>query len=335
MNRVLNLRRNPKLSVLLGILIALIGVLILIVPERVPAQLIYGSLLLAGGILTAASVNRLIIDKKARVLIHQRGFLIACTRKRYPLGQVKAVDVATKLIRDGEDSKSLYTVSLSGERDAVVAKHGNPWFARVLAEQLARCLHVPMNNRIYDVATQRKPDELDTPLMKRWSDEHVQFDKPGLPVKTRLRERADEGSYVLSFPAQFPGMKYLVIFLFVLVIPVTIAIPEANFYGSAFYSLVALIAITAGVTILSFTGRSKLSIDSRQVAFRQGYFPVSSRMRLEEIEELIVASDGITLIGDERAVWIQCGGSKRDSAYLEAVVPYQLERLARHGRMSL
>lgn len=327
MKKTLNLRRNPRTYVLFGVLLTLIAFLMLISPDKAPQHVIFGSLFLIGGLSSMAYFNRLLVDKDTDELVHQRGLLVPLRTRRYPLRKIRAVNISAQVIRNGDKDRTVYPIRLSGIKDSVVSKHGNPWFSRVVAEQLARRIAVPLRNRVYGVSSVRKSDELDMPLVQRWIRDGERFGKPVLPASTDLLERTGASSYELSIRAQFPQFKYLTMFLFLLVLPAVVDIPQTAVFDSLFYRAVAAFALFFGVLTLAFVGRSSFRIDSRAVSFRQGYLPVRSRMRFEEIEEMVVAGDGITLIGDAKAIWIHWGGGKQDSEYLEAVVPYQIHRI--------
>ena len=103
------------------------------------------------------------------------------------------------------------------------------------------------------------------------------------------------------------------------------------FHSWAYRLAVGFLLVVAFMS-LAFVGQSRLVVTAEAVSFRQGSFPIRARMRVSEIEEMVVAADGITLIGDDNALWIHWGGSTRDSEFLDAVVPYQLLRLARYKR---
>lgn len=315
----------------MGILFVLIGFVVLISPDKLPEDYIFGSLYMLGGLASITYINRLIIDPNTQELVHQRGLLFPFLFKRYPLPKIRAVKVSMKVEGNGDNKTTRYPVSLNGIKDAVVLKHGNPWFSRVRAEQLARLINKPLVNRVYGISSTRKPDELDMPLIERWIRNDERFEKPSLTHATTLLETVHGSSYELSIRAQFPTLKYVMVFLFLLVIPAVVDVPWAEFFHSRGYRLFAIFPLVAGLLMLAFVGRSRLRITASEVTFRQGFFPVRARLRIEDIEEMFIASDGITLVGDANAVWIHWGGNKQDSEYLEAVVPYQILRLGRYG----
>lgn|GEM_PF-3283807 len=331
-NTRLNLKRNPRMYVLAGSLFALIGLLMLFTPDKLPEHVIFGSLFAIGGLMSLTYVNRLSLDKTSQELVHQRGLIVPFQNKRFPLRKIRAVKMTVKVVRNGDKSKTTYPVGLDGIKDAVVLNHGNPWFARVVAEQLARLINRPLISRVYGVSSTRKPDELDLPLIDRWIRNDTRFEVPTLAHDTTLQENRCGSDYELSIRAEMPELKYIVVLLWLLVIPAVVPVPWAEVFHSAFYRFFAVFAFFFATMLLAFVGRSNLRITATEVSFRQGYFPRRSRLRLSDVEEMVIAADGITLVGDASAVWIHWGDSRRDSDYLEAAVPYHLLRLGRHAQ---
>lgn len=212
-----------------------------------------------------------------------------------------------------------------------MSNHGNPWFSRVIAERLANMLGVPLVNRVYGTATTRQPDDLDTPLIERWIRNEVRFDVPSRPSGSDLRETVQGSSYSLSMRAELPSLKYAVVLMLLAALPAVVDVPLAEVFHSTPYRVFAVFLCVSAVMMSALVGRSKLKITPAAISFRQGCFPFRSRLALRDIEEMIVAADGITLVGDSGAVWVHWGGNKRDSAYLEAVIPYQVLRLGRYA----
>jgi len=306
----------------------------LVTPDRLPEHVIFGSLFAIGGLMSLTYVNRLTLDTTSQELLHQRGLIVPFQTKRFPLSRIRAVKMTVKVIRNGDNSKTTYPIGLNGIKGAVVLNHGNPWFTRVVAEQLARLINRPLISRVYGVSSTREPDELDLPLVERWIRSDARFEVPSLAHDTTLQENMRGSDYELSIRAEIPQLKYVIILLWLLVIPAIAPVPWTDVFHSSFYRYFAVFALFFGMMLLAFVGRSRLRITANEVSFRQGYFPRRSRLRLSDVEEMVVAADGITLVGDENAVWIHWGGSRQDSDYLKAAVPYHILRLGRYAQTS-
>lgn len=305
----------------------LIGWLMFTHPDKTPEQLVFGFLLFMSGLTMLAYINRLVIDIDAGILIHQRGLLLPIRSSVYELKKVKAVSISVKVIGKSDDERTIYPVRLSGIRDSVLLKHGNPWYSRVIAEQIAIRIQVPMKNRVYGVTSTRSSDELDTPLLERWARDGKRFSRPSILPNTGLVEAESESTYVLSIRAQYPPLKYLVAVFFILATFAIIDVPFENVFHSKGYRGLAVFLLFFGTLTMAFVGRSNFRVTPVGVSFRQGYFPIRYRLRITDIEEMVVANDGITLISDKTALWVHWGSSKRESDYLEAIVPYQILRL--------
>ena len=329
MTSKINLRRNPRTYVLFGVLVVLIAGLILVSPDKEPKHFVFGALFLVGGLAGAFYLNRLVLDEISGEIVHQRGFVLPVRSKRYPINKIQNIKISEKVIRRNNKDRTTYPVQLSGIRDAIVSNHPNPWFSRIIAEQLAIRIGVPLDNRVYGVSSRRQPHELDTPVVRRWIRDREQFDKPTLAATTDLIEKPGPSSYELSLSAEFPRFKYVIVAFFLIAGLAVVGVPPAAIFDSVAYRWIAGIAFLAGVMSLAFVGRSSLKMDSEKVVFRQGYAPFHHRIRIDEIEELVVASDGVIMIGDEKAVWVHWGKSKPDSDYLAAAIPYHLHRIGR------
>ena len=327
MTSKINLRRNPRTYAMFGVLLVLIAVLMLMSPDKEPKHYIFGALFLFGGLASITYLNRLIVDANAGEIIHQRGLLLPLRVERYPIRKIRNMKISEKVVRKNNKERSTYPVRLNGIRDSVVSNHPNPWFSRVIAEQLARRIRVPLDNRVYGVSSIRKSDELDVPVIRRWIRDGHQFDKPALPATTNLIETSGPSTYELSLSAEFPKFKYVIAALFLMAGLAVAPVPPAILFASTAYRWIAGLAFLAGVMGLAFVGRSRLKMDAKNVVFRQGSAPFRYRIRIDEIEEFVVASDGVILIGDEKAVWVHWGKSRSDSDYLAAAIPYNLLRI--------
>lgn len=328
----LNLRRKPRTWALFGTLVSLLAGLMLAAADRSLEQSIFGLLFLVGGIAAVAYVDRLTVEASSRELVHQRGLIVPLHSKRYALDRIRAVNVRKKIVRKGRRrQRTSFPIHLQGIKGAVVLDHGNPWFSRVIAERLASLLGVPLINRVYGTSTTRQPGDLDTPLIERWIQAEVRFDMPARPTGSDLRETVGGSSYELSMSAEFPSLKYAVVLMLLASLPAVLEIPPTDVFHSTPYRFIAVFLSVSAVLMSALVGRSKLRISAEEVSFRQGWFPVRRKLAIRDIEELIVAGDGITLVGDAGAVWLHWGRNKRESAYLEAVVPYQILRLGRYA----
>lgn len=328
MTTQINLRRNPRKYALVGVLVILVAILMLLDPDRSWGDVVFGSLFIVGGLIAITFVHRLRVDKDSNELLHQVGVIVSLRTRRFPLNKVKAVSIAVKVERANDQERTTFPVRLNGVKDSTVLTHRNPWFSRVVAEQIARLIEKPLVNRVYGKTSTRLPSELEMPLVDRWRKDGKRFERPSQAYASDLRELSSGTEYELLIPAQFPALKYLIALMLLLIVPAVLDVGFNELFHSGAYRIVALIFLGFAVLSLAFVGRSRLTISSRDVTFRQGFFPLRARLAVKDIEELVIAADGITLIGDNGAVWVHWSTSKRDSDYLTAVVPYQLQRLA-------
>lgn len=329
MQRILDLRRKPRTQRLAGVLVLVVGSLMLYGAGRRAGEIVFALIFLLGGLALLCYLDRAIVDLARGELTHQRGFLLPLRTRRYPLRMIRAIGLLVRVTGKGDGRRARFVVRLVGIRDSVLSSSASPWHARLLAERLARWLQVPLHNRVYGVSSRRDVADLDLPLVGCWARDGKRFPEPALPAPTLLRERRDATSYTLSMPAQLPKLGIPAIVLLSLALLFFAAAARGAPIGTGIAMSLGLFALVGGSMALAFAGRSRLSIVSGRLSFRQGCFPLKSRIAIAAIEELVVAADGITLIGDTEAVWIHWAGSREDSAYLEAVVPSELARLGR------
>jgi hypothetical protein len=180
-NASLTLRRHPRTYALFGVLVVLVALLMLVDRDRSLGQAVFGVLFLVGGFSAVAYVNRLTVDAQAHELVHQRGLVVTLHSKRYPLDKVMAIRISCKVVRKNKRDRTTFPIHLSGIKGAVISNHGNPWFSRVLAEQLAMLVGVPLINRVYGESSTRPPEELDLSLIQRWIRDDMRFDVPARP----------------------------------------------------------------------------------------------------------------------------------------------------------
>ena len=289
---------------------------------------VFGTLLVIVGVCFLTLVNRLKIIEASDALVHQRGLLFPVWSKRYPLQHLKTIAIRKKVKQKGENTVVTFPIEINGARDGIVLNHRSPRFTREIAEELAKYVGVPLVNRIYGRSSKRSPDELDLPLVERWERRGKRFEKPALSFDTRLRENHRGTNYEILMPASHPSLRYLVYGLSVFVLLAAPG-PLPEFFQSEGYRWIAAFAAIAVLMLLAFIGPSSLRFTLSHVTFRQGYFPRRSKVRPSEVEEMIVASDGITLVGDERTLWIPWAGTKKDAKFIRELVPYQLMRIGR------
>jgi len=331
MAKRLNLRRRSVAYLVLSVLVILIAILMLANPDRSWGDVVFGPLLMLGGLIAIGYFDRVLFDDGTNEIIRQTGILVPFRVRRYARDKVKAVTIAKKTERVTNKERTTFPVRLSGIKDATILQHVNPWHSRVVAEQLARLIDVPLVNRVYGTVTTREPEELNMPLVERWRRDEQRFEKPAMRHDSDLQESDTGEVYELSIRAQFPHFKYLIWISVLLIVPAVIDVGFTGFFHSSTYRLLAVIFAGIAIVALAFVGRSRLTISPVEITFRQGYFPRRVRLAVGDIEELVIAPDGITLIADSGAVWVHWGGSGQDSDYLSAAIPYQLQRLSAYA----
>lgn len=325
----INLRYRQRRATLFGVLLLLIAIpVIYSTTEQVVGHVI-GWLILASSLWLIGKVNRVALDDSGEHLVHQRGFVVPFLNKRFARQRIKGVRVGARSTGSGENEGTRFPITLRGIADSVILDHRAMWFSRVIAERLARLLEVPLDNRVWGESSVRDFDELDTPLMERWRREGKTFDRPSPPVGTAIREQESPTTYGLSYPAQFPKLKYAVVACFVAAALAIVDVGASNVFHTTAYRLVASVLVLVAILMMSFIGRSRLTIDESRFTYRQGLFLLRQKIAMGEVEEMFIQFDGIGFIGDRSAVWINWSGSKDDNEYIAAVVPYQLARIGR------
>lgn len=323
----INLRYKRRTSVLAGILMLLVGSLIVRSGVDISNDQKFAMVLIVGGALLVGWIKRLAIDKQAGEIRLQIGFILPFYSRAYQIKKVKRIALLERYEKNRFANGSMrYNVRLVGIRNSTLLKSPGPWFARQVAERLATTIGVPMNNRIYGKSSIRQPDELETPLLLRWRKSGTSFQLPAAPQSTGVRVKRDGDRTSIYLKAESHNIFLLLIMLaggLLVAFLVTSTTSGSPIFFVIFFGLFVYVIIRA---LLTFMGNSRIVIDARKVSVRLGISPFSDKLKLSEIEELIVARDGICLVGDDGALWFHWAEHKRDSEYLEKLIAYELSR---------
>lgn len=332
MKKTINLRNKPGRSILLGILIMLIGILIFLKAAKPTDKYATALIFCMVGLFLAGYINRMCLFIDKQELVHQRGLFFPLFNHSYNLNKVRCITVKEKIIEDYNEGsydqyQTIYPVHLSGIKGAIAAKPRSPWRARKIAEELARALNKPMNNMVYKKSSIRAADELDMPVIERWKREHNYPSKlPEAPANTQLDIKRSGNAFIVYLKAEHHSIKFALLMLTVITAIAVVSSSGMSISPFIYYGIFGSLYLFTVLILLSFSGHSKFEINGKSVSFRQGLSPIKSRINLNEIEEYIVARDGIHLVGDRSSVWIHWGDNLKDSEYLEKAIPFELMR---------
>jgi len=309
-----------------GLLLCSIGGLTIVSDSQSTANIVLGALFCLLGLIPIFYINRLIITSKS--VIHQRGVIIPVLNKSYLIENIKCIKLFKSLKRTRHGlNYTTYSINWDA-KGRILKRNTNPWFAREVAEKLARSIKIPLDNQIHQVSSVRSPDELDMPLVSKWRKDGIIFDRPFLQQGTEFSEKRADTFFELSFPAEHYNIPivlglFLVFICFALIFaPIIVEQPELYF---GFFGLSASLLLCC---FLAYSGRSCLKIDPQRVSFRQGCLPIWRRIAIDEMEEFVVAEEGIRMIGDKKVLWIRWANYGDAADYVESVVKYELMRLA-------
>ncbi len=319
----INLKKNPGRVARTGLLLIMVGAVVLAFPGSDLPDLIFGIYIVFAGSLLVFWVHRIKVDDLTNEVLLQKGLLIPLRVKRFPITRIRKITLRETYVKGSKNDHHAYTIHLSGIKDALVLNHRDPWFARSIAERLAIALALPLDNRVYKKSSVRGPEDLDTPLIALWRKQGLSFSRPEPPEETQLGIRNEPDLFEVTIRAEHGNIKFA--------IPVLIAFGVMDFfmflYAQYFPAVLFLFAVAFSFNaLLAFSGRSRLAITADRITFRQGLSLFRATMPLAELEEMIVSTDGINLVGDHRAIWVHWGDSLQDSAYLEKVIPYELSQ---------
>jgi hypothetical protein len=211
------------------------------------------------------------------------------------------------------------------------AKFSDLRTSRRICEWACKALDVPFDYKVYGRSSVRGADELDLPLAERWRRSRSIMERPAAPVPSTLEidDRADEMR--IAIPAENDNLKFVALLAGSVVAIGALCYfivdtPLERFWVLALCAMMGTFLIYAA---LAFSGKSQLAINEHGIEFRQGRSPKKRSIRFAEIEEIIPAADGIYLVGDVHAVWIQYARNKLDNDYLQRYIEY---RIATHPR---
>jgi len=327
MTNKINLRKSPRVCFLTGVLISLIGTATILYDVEIESR-IFAVFIVVIGLLCIFYINKLTLDTYSGYLIHKHGFFIPFVKNRYRINKIKRIKISEKTVRrNNNNSSEIYPVDLIGIKDGIVLKHQDPWFSRSVAEKLAKLLHIPLDNRVYGKSSIRHPEELDLPLIERWKNNNVCFEKPKIPVKTDLVHKTSSTSFDIYVQSEHYLKKYAIAVLIILIATAALMYPFINEIWLFYWFFFGISIPFFCLATLAFCGKSHLNINTQSVSFRQGYAPIRYKAKIYAIEEFIVSGDGIYLVTDKKSIWMHWGTSLEDSEYLEAAIPYELFRL--------
>lgn len=328
----INLRQNKGEYVSAGIFATIAGLWLISYTNGDVQNVVLGSIFVTVGVLATGYMNRLTYNSQLDALVHQKGLVFPLLNKRYKLSKIRKITITAKQeSRNSENSYQVYPIRLTGIKDAVVLKKRDPWFSRHIAEKIAKKINLPLDNRAFQKSSVRMPDELDMSLIQRWEKNGVRHSKPLMPDTSQLLTNMGVSFFEVSIKAERHNIKFALPLLLVFISLAVFLFPQSNKFPIFYYFFFGVSIPFLSTALLSFSGQSNLKITPTKASFRQGYSPFRHSIRIDEIEELIAANDGINLVGDRKAICIDWGDNKADSEYLASIIPYEIYRLGKRG----
>lgn len=315
-----SLRHRIKRSILLTIFLLAGGITGLLsgLEDHDHTQVQKSWLTLLAAFMVVTWVDRVRIFPGSNRVTRQRGFLIPISGASYQLSDYDRVELREKAKRDGEGNSSYYyPIILAGEKSDTLAKIKSAFAARRAAEKIAQVMQVPLDNRAFGRRSVRSPKLLDTPVAERWAKTGKKFELPELRSDSGVQVKETGERLIVKFPAysrhRVGGLLMLLIF---------VAGFALTFTTMGLHIVSGFFAVgSVGVThmAMKLVGRSKLVFGKGFIRVRNGIAPIKGKMKLRDIEEVIV-SDALTLIGDKGALDIILPENKEEAAYVKQLV---------------
>lgn len=332
----LDVRTSPRARQIGGVLLLLVGgyfaVSALLVDLTIP-QIVFAACAVFLGVVLVGERHVLVIDREAGTIVRRRGVILTVPRSCMPIAQVTHLSLVEVTHTRKNKETTRYRVLVNGSAQRALADVSDPWYARRIAERACKALQVPFDNRVYtNTKSRRQPDELDTPLVERWRKGGQSHERPALPADSTIRVEEHGDEVRVSLPAA-TGSRWIVFGLiaFFAVMAVIFLLVARDLGDRIFiYGFFGFSGVFLVIALLSFSGRSQIVFRGQHVRTRQGSSPVGGTMSIREIEEMIAARDGLVLVGDRTALWLNWPRSKPDRELLKAYVAYEL---AKRGAM--
>lgn len=263
-------------------------------------------------------VDRVRIDPVRDRVTRQRGFLVPIPWESYKLSDYERVELRKKLKRDGEgDGTYLYHIILAGKEPDTLARIKSAYPARRAAERIAQGMVVPLDNRAFGRRTVRSPKVLDTPVAERWARTAKKFELPELPSDSGVRMAESGNRLTVRFPARSRHLRGLLLMLLVFLAGFALTVTTM---GLNPFSLLSALGVLSLLHLgMKLIGNSKLVFAQDRISFRSGIALFKDRMKLCDIEEVIV-TDALTLISDRRGLRITLPEKKEDAAFIKQLI---------------
>lgn len=270
----------------------------------------------------------LIIDSASGFVSRRRGICLAFTRAAFAIADLKQIDLVTHVRHSGRRRRERYRLLVNKSGQSVLAESGEVWHARKVGERVCAALNVPFDNRIYGAHSVRDAGELDLNVAERWRLARRAKDRPSQPPGSRLVLDEAGADARLWLPAETHNLKVLALLVAVFAVIGAVSWFNVETTGQRvfFYLFFGGAGIFLTYGALAFSGKSLVTFTGKRVSFRQGRAPSSTSLKLEEIEEMIAADDGLYLVGDTGVVRIHWVGERAESEFIEAWVAYHLAR---------
>lgn len=278
------------------------------------------------GLFHFLSFNYLTVDKRLRKIIHKKGILFFTIKSTaFDMDKIKNVGLSIKSVRKFKKRYPKFPIKFIGIKNSVIISKKNLTHSRAIAKQIAYAINVPLKNTIYNKVSILPPSDLWTPLTEKWKKAGVVFDSPVIPKKTNLEITNQEGVFEVIWKTDYFGRKYAVIALIFFIAIATIVILNTS-NKIPWFILFGTFIMGLLYFVLLMSGKSGIKINKTAISQKVGMLGWRNKIILSDIQEYIVSNTSINLVGDKVTIGIDWTKSKEDNEYLEAIIPYQLQR---------
>lgn len=260
---------------------------------------------------------------------------------RFALSDIRAVRVVHKIHRNKytqgksvENPDHHYLIYLEGILSSPIQLiRNNKRAARKLGERLAISIHCPLYDASYGAVIKREPEEVDMSLGERLHHRGHQAEYPGPPSNSKLKILSRGNETQLQFPAHRLPMFVLWIFLLIIA-PLVVVLWMANTPETL--GILGFIGFITAVILLAYVNSAQpgyLWLSAEEL--RTQKLPFGGRIRMHELEEIILKNSDIMLVSDKKSIAIPYDFSdKAEAAYVKQLIEYVAFRSASREPMN-
>jgi len=264
--------------------------------------------------------DQIVIVNDSEQIYRFRGVLIFGQKKEFCLKTVNKVSLVKKIYSHRGESRLGYVVQLVSNKKDDLYAHPKLLHTRAVAEKVAAAIKKDLENRVFGRGALRKYDELDQPLIS-YASIKSEVDRVNDRISLTVSDTANKRR--IAFSQNTRGDREILYWMMGCLIFLMLFFPP----------LIVLFIVVSPIflyLLLSFHGKTKILISNKFLKIRRGLNPLSQRIKLSELEEMIIGKGCLYFLGDKKYFGVCVDGSHADLKQIKMLIVEKLAQFNSH-----